>query len=196
MPPVPHWPNPLDEDGRFYPVPPTPVPDETPWTGEDESTQQFYYFNKNLAKDSYALAVDHVGGHSGGITSVDFDGGTVEEDELVGRIILINGVEATVTENTASAITFEETDFGTVADDAAINPGEIQPAKKELLVPFPYGKDIYTYFLMMMVDQMNGEIEKYNQSSKLFNNALLNYRNYVNRQRPPTRTGATARIWW
>jgi len=65
-----------------------------------------------------------------------------------------------------------------------------------LLVPFPYDREIYVNYLMMQVDQANGETEKYNQSSRLFNTGLLNYRNYVNRQRTPTPTPGTARFWW
>lgn len=121
-------PNPLDEDGHWHPVPPSPPPeDEEPWTGEDDSFT--------------------------GYTSVTR---TVTDPE-----------------------TGEETE---------------EPIT--LLVPYPYDRDVYTFYLMMMVDQANGEIEKYNQSSKLYNNALLNYRNYVNRERAPVRNGGTARFWW
>lgn len=120
--PAPHWPSPLDEDGRWHPVPPSPpAEDEEPWTGKD---------------DSFA-----------GYTSAT---------------VTVDGEEVPVT----------------------------------LLVPYPYDRDVYVYYLMMMNDQMNGETEKYNQSAKLYNTALLNYRNYVNRQRTPTRAPGTAAFHW
>lgn len=43
---------------------------------------------------------------------------------LAGRCILINGVRAKVTANTADTLTIESCDFGTVADNAVIYPGE------------------------------------------------------------------------
>ena len=53
-----------------------------------------------------------------------FDGGTVAADALKGRKIMINGITATVTANTTTTITFASTNFGTIADDAVIYPGE------------------------------------------------------------------------
>lgn len=195
--PAQHWPNPLDEDGQWHPVPPSPpVEDEETWAGEDESVRAFDYFGVPLASDSRTLKIDHSGGYTGSITSVSFTGGTVEEDALIGRVILLNGVRATVTDNTENSISFDSTNFGTVADAFVIYPGEIDPDKYQLLVPWPYDRDVYIYYLMMMVDQSNGEIEKYNQSSKLFNNALLTYRNYVNRQRAATPKPGTGRFRW
>ena len=198
-PPVsaPPWPDPLEDDDSPSPFPPSPpVEDEETWAGEDESVQAFDYFGVPLASDSRTLKIDHSGGYTGSITSVSFTGGTVEEDALIGRVILLNGVRATVTDNAENSISFDSTNFGTVADASVIYPGEIDPDKYQLLVPFPYDRDVYIYYLMMMNDQMNGETDKYNQSAKLFNTALLNYRNYVNRQRTPTRTVGTARFWW
>ena len=79
---------------------------------------------EDLASDSRTLKINKLAGYTGPITSVDFDGGTVVSDELIGRTIMINGVKAVVTDNTSSTITFASTDFGTVADDAVIYPGE------------------------------------------------------------------------
>ena len=82
------------------------------WRGED------------LASDARTLSVNNAGGYSGVITSLAFDGGTVAADALKGRTILLNGIPALVTGNTASALSFSATDFGTVADNAVIYPGE------------------------------------------------------------------------
>lgn len=79
---------------------------------------------KDLASDARNLAVNNTSGYSGSVTSIAFDGGTVAPDALAGRTIMINGKRALVKSNTASALTIEATDFGTVADNAVIYPGE------------------------------------------------------------------------
>ncbi len=89
-----------------------------------QSTEAKIYRGDDLASNSRTLAINYVSGYSGAITSVAFDGGTVAEDALIGRKILINGVTATVTDNTASTITFAATNFGSIADNAVIYPGE------------------------------------------------------------------------
>ena len=89
-----------------------------------ESTEAKIYCGADLASNSRTLAVNNAQGYTGAITSIAFDGGTVAADALIGRYIVINGVKAKVTDNTASAITVESTDFGTVADNAVIYPGE------------------------------------------------------------------------
>ena len=72
----------------------------------------------------------------------------------------------------------------TGADDSFTGYSGTTATTTALLVPYPYDQELYVSYLMMMVDEANGEIEKYNQSSTLYNNALLAYRNFVNRQRP------------
>lgn len=64
----------------------------------------------------------------------------------------------------------------------------------ELLVPFPYGGDVYTYFLMSQIDFYNAEIAKYNQSITLFNNAYQTYFNWYNRNHTPIRKGGRFRF--
>ena len=63
-------------------------------------------------------------GYSGSIGSIKFDGGTVADGALTGRYILINGVRARVTGNTADTISIENKDFGSIADNTVIYPGE------------------------------------------------------------------------
>lgn len=89
-----------------------------------ENTRAKVFHAQDLASDSRTLAINYVSGYSGAITSVTFDGGTVADDELIGRKIMINGVVATVTDNTSSTITFASTNFGSVANDTVIYPGE------------------------------------------------------------------------
>ena len=86
----------------------------------------------------------------------------------------------------------------TSATRTVIDPetGEETEEPVTLLVPYPYDRDLYTYYLMMKVDEGNAEFDKYNQSSKLFNNALLTYRNFVNRQRSVTPRPGTGRFRW
>lgn len=89
-----------------------------------QTTEGKIYAGDDLAADSRNLAVNNSTGYSGSVTSIKFDGGTVEPDALVGRYILINSKRAKVTANTADTITVEATDFGAVADNAVIYPGE------------------------------------------------------------------------
>lgn len=59
----------------------------------------------------------------------------------------------------------------------------------ELLIPFPYGGDVYIYYLMSQIDFYNAEIAKYNQSITLYNNAYQAYANWYNRTHSPVRKG-------
>lgn len=89
-----------------------------------ESSEAMVHLGADLASDSATLLVNKSGGYSGVISSIAFDGGTVAADALVGREINIGGVSAMVTANTANTLTIDPTDFGTVADNAVIYPGE------------------------------------------------------------------------
>ena len=61
--------------------------------------------------------------------------------------------------------------------------------ERELLVPFPYGEDVYNNYLQAMIDRENGETAKYNQSITLFHAAYSRYRNWFNREKRPLRKG-------
>lgn len=89
-----------------------------------QTTEAKIYGGAPLAADGETLRVNNPSGYTGSITSIAFDGGSVAEGALIGRYILINGVRARVTANTDSLITVEAADFGTVADNAVIYPGE------------------------------------------------------------------------
>lgn len=55
---------------------------------------------------------------------------------------------------------------------------EYDPARdldRELLIPAPYGEEVYTAYLQAAVDRENGETARYNQSVGQFNTAYLRY---------------------
>ncbi len=89
-----------------------------------QTTEAKIYAGDDLASDSRTLTVNNAAGYTGAVTEIKFDGGAVEENALVGRYILINSKRAKVTANTADTLTVESADFGTVADNAVIYPGE------------------------------------------------------------------------
>lgn len=91
-----------------------------------ESTEQKVYCGTDLAANSRTLTVK--GAVSGG-SEVAFDGGTVEADALVGRIVLIEDSIYLVTKNTASTLTLADPLKETPAalnlkDNSVIYPGE------------------------------------------------------------------------
>ena len=108
----------------------------------------------DLASDSRTLAVNKAAGYSGAITSLDFDGGTVEPNALKGRVISINGVSAKVTANTATALTIESTNFGTVANDAVISPADYGPNDAAAYASYFFGKDSFG-----IIDPEGGALE-------------------------------------
>lgn len=89
-----------------------------------QTTEAKIYCGADLAGDSRTLSVNNASGYTGSVSAVKFDGGTVAENALAGRYILLNGVRAKVTANTADTLTIEAADFGTVTDNAVIYPGE------------------------------------------------------------------------
>lgn len=97
----------------------------------------------DLASDSRTLQVNNGGGYSGAITSIAFDGGTVAGSALVGRTIEINGVSAVITANTTSALTFASTNFGSIANDAYIYPGEGIKGGGAAYATYFFGKDAF-----------------------------------------------------
>lgn len=98
---------------------------------------------EDLASDARSLKIDNAAGYTGAITTVAFDGGTVEADALIGRVIEINGVSAVITDNTTSALTFASTNFGTIADNADINPGDGIKGGGAAYATYFFGKDAF-----------------------------------------------------
>lgn len=59
------------------------------------------------------------------------------------------------------------------------------PDTTELLVPWPYGDDLYIFYLQMCIDRENGETRKYNADAQQFNTAYKEFCDYWNRTHPP-----------
>ena len=108
-----------------------------------QSTEAKIIRGADLASNSRTLLVNNQSGYSGAITGITFDGGTVAEDALIGRKININGVTATITDNTATTLTFASTNFGSIADNAVIYPGEGGKAGISVFSSLFFGQDAY-----------------------------------------------------
>lgn len=107
-----------------------------------ESTEAKIFRGDDLASDSRTLTADAT--TSGAITSLAFDGGTVAANALVGRKISINGVTATITANTTSALTFASTNFGSITDGTTkIYPGEGGKEGISVFATLFIGRDAY-----------------------------------------------------
>lgn len=57
------------------------------------------------------------------------------------------------------------------------------PQNKELFAPDTYG-ELYIYWLNMMLDYVNAEISRFNNSNLMFNRLYKEYCDYVNRTTP------------
>lgn len=71
-------------------------------------------------------------------------------------------------------------------NDAAISsfsPHENE--ESELLIPFPYGWDVYTHYLQAMIAVENAEDGKYNQQIMLTSIAYQSYTDMYNRTHTP-----------
>ena len=85
-----------------------------------QSSRAKVFAGADLASDSRTLAVN--GASVTSTTTVPFDGGTVEANALVGRMVNIGGTVTQVTANTTSQLTVA--DNVTAADNTVIYPGE------------------------------------------------------------------------
>ena len=86
-----------------------------------ESSEAKIFAGEDLASDSRTLLVN--GQISSPTKQVTFDGGTVKENALAGRMILIGDTLFEVVSNTATKITLKE-NISSAADNAVIYPGE------------------------------------------------------------------------
>ena len=55
----------------------------------------------------------------------------------------------------------------------------------ELLIPWPYGREIYENYLQAKIAEENGETDRYNQQAILYNAAWQAYANAYNRSHRP-----------
>lgn len=84
-----------------------------------ETSEAKIFHGDDLASDSRTLTVN---GQVNASATVSFDGGTVAENALAGREVLIGDTRAKVTANTASALTLDTA--VNAQDNAIIYPGE------------------------------------------------------------------------
>lgn len=110
-----------------------------------ETTEQKVYNGADLASDARNLAVN---GAVSASATVTFDGGTVAEDALVGRYVLIDGTKYLVTANTATVLTLadaltEEAASITATDNTVIYPGEGGAAGVATYAVTAFGKDAW-----------------------------------------------------
>ena len=84
-----------------------------------ETSEAKIFHGDDLASDSRTLTVN---GQVNASVTVSFDGGTVAENALTGRYVLIGDTRAKVTANTASALTLDTA--VSAQDNAIIYPGE------------------------------------------------------------------------
>ncbi len=86
-----------------------------------ESDNAKVFRGGDLASDSRTLTVNGAVSTAG--KTIHFDGGTVAENALKDRYILVGNVKCLVTGNTASAITVKD-NVNNIADNTVIYPGE------------------------------------------------------------------------
>lgn len=103
-----------------------------------ESTEAKIFCGENLAGSVRNLAVNGAVSDS---TTVTFDGGTVAENALKGRYVLINGTKAKVSANTTTQLTLDTA--VTAADDAVIYPGEGGAEGAAVFATLVIGADAY-----------------------------------------------------
>ncbi|MBR5342599.1 MAG: N4-gp56 family major capsid protein [Oscillospiraceae bacterium] len=108
-----------------------------------ESPNAPVFKGKPLHSAGRTLAINYGSGYSGAITSVAFDGGTVGNNDLKDRFISINGIVVKVASNTASAITFASTNFGTITDNTVIYPAEYGADDIAAYATYFFGKDSF-----------------------------------------------------
>ena len=65
---------------------------------------------------------------------------------------------------------------------------------EELLVPFPYGEDIYINYLLAKLHSATGETKRYVNAMQLYNQAYLNYAHEYNRTHMPRKAGRRFRF--
>lgn len=55
----------------------------------------------------------------------------------------------------------------------------------ELLIPAPYGRDVYYWYLVSRMDVIEGDADRYENDFQMYNNALLTYKDWYNRTYMP-----------
>lgn len=103
-----------------------------------ETSEAKVFHGADLASDSRTLQVN---GTPSNTKTVNFDGGTVLANALVGRAVLIGNDVRTVVSNTANSMTLDENI--TAADNAVIYPGEGGKGGRDVYSTLILGADAY-----------------------------------------------------
>ena len=105
-----------------------------------ESTEAKIFYGENLAGATRNLAVNYADGYTEA-TEIAFDGGTVADDALIGRYIIVNGYKAKVTDNSSSTLKLDTA--VTCLNDAVIYPGEGASDGSAVFSTLVLGADAY-----------------------------------------------------
>ena len=55
----------------------------------------------------------------------------------------------------------------------------------EMIIPEPYGRDVYYWWLVSQIDLIEGNTERYATDYQMYNNACLTYKDWYNRTYMP-----------
>lgn len=64
-------------------------------------------------------------------------------------------------------------------------PLPYETGQEQLLIPQPYGEDIYYNYLQAMIAAEISETQRYNRRMTMFNSLMREYTNWFNRTNPP-----------
>ena len=64
-------------------------------------------------------------------------------------------------------------------------PLPYESGQEQLLIPQPYGEDIYYNYLQAMIAAENAETQRYNRRMTMFNSLLMEFSNFLNRSQAP-----------
>lgn len=103
-----------------------------------ESTEAKVFHAEDLASNARNLVAN---GAVNAATAVPFDGGTVADNALVGRYVIIGAKRVKVTANTASSLTVDSA--VTCADNEIIYPGEAGAKGRDVYATLIIGKNAY-----------------------------------------------------
>ncbi len=79
--------------------------------------------------------------------------------------------------------------------DKAPAPGGYVSGQEQLLIPPPYGEDIYYNYLQAMIAAENSETQRYNRRMTMFNSLLQEFLNWYNRSHAPVSRPGTKFIF-
>ena len=114
-----------------------------------------------------------------------------ELDQLIYKEILLKHVHTAAEEVLPVYVTdpedeeAQENEGEGEGTEEETEPAEYVVPDMDLLVPDPYGNEMYMYWLMSKIDLLNQEIDKYNNDRALFENAYDTMSDWWTRTRMP-----------